>query len=372
MKKIISFLIAVLCLSGCYNYNEMNDLSIISALGIDYEDNLYKLSAQVVEFKNEKETFVTFTSEGNTIYEALRNLSKSSSKKMYISHLEVLLLSEKVYKEKNDEIIDFFANYPESSLNYYVTVTDGSPIDFINTSTPLTTLSSGSIIEMLKLNNKYESFANLITFDEYINDYISQGKSLIVPRIHIKSYSPSETDEKQRIIEIKDLIAVNKNKEITYLNESESIGYSILSNNCEKYILTLPCSGGKFTIELKSSNTKINIKENNMIMIEINAFGTVGSYDCNITDEKEIKKMVVEKTEKEIENYTNKALELSLSKKTDFIGIGNIFYAYNYKYFINIIDEWENKYLEKIKYNIKSNVSVNKLGNLKSTIKGSD
>jgi len=372
MKKIILLLLMMFCLSGCYNYSEMNELAIISALGIDYENESFKTYAQVVEFKDGKESFVSYTSEGKTIYEALRNLSKYSSKRMYISHLEILILSETIYKDYNYDVIDFFSNYPESGLNYFVVVSQESPEDFIKTSTPLNTLSSESIVEMIKLNNKYESFANVITFDEYIDDYISKGKSLIVPRIHITDNKPSEENKEDKIIEIKDLIIVNDKKEVNYLNENESIGYSLLSNKGKRFILTIPCPNGDYTIELKSFKTNIEPKNNNTFNIEVSSFGTALSFTCDLTNEKKIEEFIVDSTQDEIKNIILETLKLSQSTKTDFIGLGDILYAKKYKYFNKIQEDWEEKYLEKIKFNVTTNVSINKLGNLKSTLKGSD
>lgn len=46
MKKIIILIITIFLLSGC-SYRELNDLAIISAIGIDYDNNEFKLTAQV-------------------------------------------------------------------------------------------------------------------------------------------------------------------------------------------------------------------------------------------------------------------------------------------------------------------------------------
>ena len=41
MKKIILIIFIVL-LTGCYDYRELNDIAIISGVGISKEDNEYK------------------------------------------------------------------------------------------------------------------------------------------------------------------------------------------------------------------------------------------------------------------------------------------------------------------------------------------
>ena len=46
LKKIkLCFLFSVFFLSGCYNYHELSELSITTAIGIDKSENGYKLIA---------------------------------------------------------------------------------------------------------------------------------------------------------------------------------------------------------------------------------------------------------------------------------------------------------------------------------------
>ena len=48
MKKII-LLIAIFLLGGCYDYAEIDDLGIIVGLIIDYKDNKYEITSQILE-----------------------------------------------------------------------------------------------------------------------------------------------------------------------------------------------------------------------------------------------------------------------------------------------------------------------------------
>ena len=76
--KIILILVLTILISGC-SYKELNDLAIASALGIDYENNEYIISAQIMELKKqEKEdtsSALIYLGKGKTISEALRNIS---------------------------------------------------------------------------------------------------------------------------------------------------------------------------------------------------------------------------------------------------------------------------------------------------------
>ena len=70
MKKIILSILPLLLLTGCYNYQELNKIGIISAIEIDKKDDLFKVTAQIVNPKNQNDTssanqpyFITYTNE---------------------------------------------------------------------------------------------------------------------------------------------------------------------------------------------------------------------------------------------------------------------------------------------------------------------
>ena len=77
MKKII-IIVLVLLLTGCTSYTELNDLSIVNTMGIDYSDN-YKVYISVKNSKNKEDIFSSINSNLdkaiNDIYLSLLPLS---------------------------------------------------------------------------------------------------------------------------------------------------------------------------------------------------------------------------------------------------------------------------------------------------------
>ena len=56
MKKAILLLTFIFLLSGCYDYQEVNNLGIISAIGIDYEDDKYIITLEILNDSGDKES----------------------------------------------------------------------------------------------------------------------------------------------------------------------------------------------------------------------------------------------------------------------------------------------------------------------------
>ena len=95
--KIILILVITILISGC-SYKELNDLAIASALGIDYQNNEYIISAQIMELKKqEKEdtsSALIYLGKGKTISEALRNISLKYPNYLYLGHLELIIIGK--------------------------------------------------------------------------------------------------------------------------------------------------------------------------------------------------------------------------------------------------------------------------------------
>ena len=96
MKKILISLIPLIFLTGCYNYRELNELAIVSAIEIDKIDDEFHVTTQIVNATNQNKAastnqtaFIIYESTGKTLQEAFRNVIKQSSRKIYGMHLQL-------------------------------------------------------------------------------------------------------------------------------------------------------------------------------------------------------------------------------------------------------------------------------------------
>ncbi len=92
--KLFIILITFIFLTGCWNYHELNDVAIVGAMGIDYENDEYIVSVGTINSKtvasnggsgsvpNESPTIV-YESKGKTINEAIKNIILVSPLKLY-------------------------------------------------------------------------------------------------------------------------------------------------------------------------------------------------------------------------------------------------------------------------------------------------
>ena len=188
IKKLI-LIISILLLTGCYDYKELNQISIIGATSIDKKDNQYYVKIQVINPQNIKEStstndtsFVIYEGVSNTLQEAYRKITNSSPRLTYSDHMQILFLSESIIKEDFSEALDFYMRNPSVRSDFYVLV-EKSTNDIIELITPINQLSSTSIKNALENNSNNYGTTSLIDFNELSKMYLNPNKEIILPAI---------------------------------------------------------------------------------------------------------------------------------------------------------------------------------------------
>ena len=279
MKKILLLISIIFLLAGCYDYTEIDDTSIITGIILDYIDNNYELITEV--FENEKESKVKiFKTTCKSIDLCLQNISKESNKELFISHLKVLILTDRTIK-KDIKFYDFFLRNSKSKMNFYVYYVSDQYKDKIFNDKENSSLY---LKDMTDFNIKNSSTSIKLSFTDMIQKKLEKGIINIYPSITIK-------DNKLRL----NSLIYNDKKE---LNNNESIIFNILSNNTIRTYITIPCDNNFFSLNLSNIKTKYNY--NNNIEITIKSNSKLSNYNCNYDLNK---KSTINKLESLANNY---------------------------------------------------------------------
>lgn len=355
MKKIIIILI-ILLLTGCYDYVEIDDLVIISGMLIDYQDNKYKITSQVIE--NESETKIkVFTTVADTIEECISEISKLSNKDIFISHLKVLIITEDLIKS-NKDFYDFFLRDPKSKMNFYIYYVDNKYKDEILNIYKDDNGSSLYLKDLMVFNNKIFSSSTPVSFLDLTQRKMEYGIDSIYPNISIKE------NNNEKILYLENLVTFNNKNEKIILNDKNGIYYNMLINNIKKTIINIPCNNGNFSININNQKTKFKWK-NNTFNINIILTGKINSYNCkyDLNKSDSIKKLT-NLTNNEVKQNVNKLINISKENKTDFIGIGNYIYKHDKDYFDFKNRNW-NDNLKNIKIKINVDSTITSIGELR-------
>ncbi len=356
MKKIIIMLISIFLLSGCADYVEINDLAIISGIAIDYENDLYKLTAQLIE--NDKESkVVVLTTASSSIDEAMSEISKLSNKELFISHLKVLILSDRLIKE-NKDFYDYFLRSSKSKMNFYTYIASKDEISSIFKIYSDKNSSSIYLDKMMDFNQNIFSSSTPLKFIDMIYNKYEYGINNVYPTITIKKNNDEET------LYLGNLVSFNSKLNKLTLSEKESIFYNIITNNSKKTTLDIPCDNKIFTIEVQDIKTKFNWNKN-IFTIDTKSLGKLKEYNCdyNLNSKEATNKLNI-LTNDYIKSNINNLINKMKENKNDFIGIGNYIYKKDKNYFDFENNNWDDN-LKNIKIKVKTNTKINSSGEIR-------
>ena len=380
MKRIKFLILLLPLLSGCYNYRELNELGITTAVSIDYKDNNFYVIAEVINPIKQQDAsssnnspFVNYNSSSSSLQDAFRKVVLESPRQLYAAQLEIIVLSEEVVNNHLEEVLEYFARDPESrtEIKIIVAKTEDST-KAITLQTLLTSLSSSNIINSLDLQSKVLGMSYPVTLNELLNMYIDPYLEVVLPSMTL--YGNYEIgDEKENIttsspkaiVKIDGSTITKDNKILGYLDLEESKILNLINGKLKETIIKMNYYDGYIIFEpnrIKVSR-ELDIK-NNIIKINISGYSKTKEIQSNIDlkDPKEVEKL-------------NKALNMELEKKitdtfnsirekygTDVFGF-QLYYRTNYKYFKENCTNWYENIYPKIKLEVKANVRLYEKGN---------
>jgi len=383
MKKIIILILPLLLLTGCYNYRELNELAIATAVEVDKINDEFHLLVQVANPKNQNDAssanqpqFVTYEAKGKTVQEAFRNIVQESSRKIYGMHVQLLIITENIAKEDMQSMLDFFFRNVEIRKEFYVIVDTSQNNDkLLKVLTPVTNLSSQSIMDTLETNNKFLGISNLVTFNDLMDIYLDDNKELVLPTIYMEgNYEKGkneeilkETDTETKIF-LGNMAIFKDEKLLGYLTKEESITVNLIKNEINDALITQECEKNKYTtseITLDKTDIKIDLKKLK-VTINIKGSGTLAEYGC---DEDLTKEKIIKKINKELNEYIEKTIKQSINSinttyNSDIYNFKDMIYKQDQKFYNKVKDNYYEEVFNKLTYEIKSEIELQGKGNI--------
>ena len=224
MKKVILLLILVFICTGCYNYKELNDLGIVSAMGISKDGEVYNLDIQLLNVLDSeksglnKSPITVISGQGKTIFEAIRSMNKKTSKVFFLADVDYVFLDKSVLNDSIDEIMDFLVRDTKLSLNFLIiTSTQNSSLDILSSISHFDTNSANNLYNAIINSEKRYGGINSLHVRELVSNYYSKGKDTIFPNVYIKDTNNSsendslEDSKSESYVEVKNMVFFKDN-----------------------------------------------------------------------------------------------------------------------------------------------------------------
>lgn len=385
MKKGLLLLITVLftlLLTGCWNRRELNELALVVAMSIDKSNNGYEITAQVVEPSevasnkggSGRTPVTTYTEKGDYIFEAIRRMTTISPRKLYFSHLQMLVLGEEIAREGIAKSLELFTRDPEFRKDFYIAVSkDVQAKDILQNLTSVEKIPANKLHSSLETSEKAWAPTVAIQMDELIADLTNDGKNAILTGISVSGNKEKAATmgnvtriEPYARLKYKNVAVFEKDKLIGWLNEKESKGYNYITDNIVNTVGDVPCPGNEsIVVEIIRAKSKVTGKVvNGRPEIEIKIFGeaNVGEVACQIDL---TKPESIEKLEKSIDKVNQDILEASINRakelEVDIFGFGDVIHRADPKAWKTLKKNWNQRFVD-IKVTTHSTFKLRRTG----------
>lgn len=292
--RIISLILITIFLftqTGCWNSREINELAFVLSIALDKADDGFKVTAQIAKPETYSKTpagvggttekekpFWVISGNGKTIFEAVRNMASISSRRIFWSHIKVIIIGEELARSNVLEILDFFSRNPELRLRTWVAVTQGEAgktLEII----PIMEKDPSQNIEKIIDKTNLAGFAYSIMLKNFLEEYLDPYMDPVASKIVVTTLDSRPT------IKLQGASVFGGSNMVGWLNEDETRGLLWIKNkiNGSVRVVNCPYDGLPISLEIKRGKTKIKSYLNNGIpgfTINVSASGKLIEKAC--------------------------------------------------------------------------------------------
>ncbi|WP_160724741.1 Ger(x)C family spore germination protein [Bacillus sp. USDA818B3_A] len=379
MKEIRLVLIWILTffLTGCWNRIEINDIAIVTAIGLDLvEDDMILLSLQVAipsklgatsgsGGESEKGSLI-ISDTGVTISEAFRNIQGKLPRRIFFSQSRVLLIGEDLAKKGVTPIVNFHTRYSKTRINSFIMFTKGEASTVINSLPKFENVSADEIKELGKLNIGLKVYIM-----DFFNMILTDGLEPYAPLFTLEELEVNTKHKSDRVQSINGTAVFKGDKLIGWMNKIETRGLLWLRNEIESGIVTVKIpeeqGGGNISMEIAKSNTKVEPKlVNGHLKININVTPNLNLIEndshLDLFNSKVLEDLQT-KVNKRIEGRLQATVDTAQKKyQSDILGFGYAVYQKYPKEWATIYKKnWDQEF-PQLDVKIHSKASIRRIG----------
>lgn len=369
----------MLFLTGCWNYREVDNLLIVAGIAIDKDKatNKYMLTSEVVKMGTGKEGEIKsekLESEGDSIFDAIRNTIKTSGQKLYWSHAHIVIISQDVAKEGITPVLDMLDRQPEPRLNLDILVSKAETAKEILTKKTvageITSFSIDKIIEASVATAKVPPSK----LYKAIDDLSSEGVEMSFPTVSVIKNMDKE------LLDVSGTALFNKDKLVGFLSDVETKPFLYAKDELKGGLIcfnvTTDVGDTVVTLEITESKSKIKpayVNGKIVMNIEVNTKASIVEMDSSedLLDDKgleTIKYFAQKNIEGDIQDVIKKVQK---EYDTDVFGFGKLVMKSMPSKWREVKDDWNN-YFKDLDVNVKSEVNILRSSDIKTPIKVGD
>lgn len=375
MLTMVCVLVLTFPLSGCWDRKEVNELALVMAKGIDQiDDHKIRVSVQIAipsqvggsqsgSGKGESgKSFFVVSATGRTVREADEHIQRKLPRRLYLPHLRVILIGDRMARSGLEQVLDHFGRNPPNRLRSAILVAkDSDALPLLQTTYPLESLSGEAVRKLERqLTGTNTTLMNML------QQASAEGRDSYASAVSLISDDSqgSETSQENKEFAFNSTAIFHNLKLVGYLDAQQTVALQWLNGRLKYTTLTMqvPNTKGNISIDLSHSRRRAQILcQGKNIIAQYELSGAAMLTENNTGLDADNPK-VTQKFQATVNRYVAQTVTQCLSvvnqkMDADSAGIGQMVYRQHPYMWQEIKDKWEDQ-LPKVRIVVKPNVKL--------------
>ncbi|MDF2787390.1 MAG: hypothetical protein K0S80_488 [Neobacillus sp.] len=379
MRMLLIRGITLIFLTGCWNRVEINDIAIVTAIGLDLvEDDQLRLTLQVAvpsklvtggTGESGGKSTIVISETGASVSEAYRNIQGKLSRRIFFSQSRVLLIGEDLAKKGVFHIVDFHTRYAEPRINSFIMFTKGKASKILNSMPKFESVSAEETRELAKMSVGLKIYVR-----DFLNMLLTEGIEPFASQFTLKPLEVSTKNKSGETQAVNGIAVFKGDKLVGWMDEGETRGLLWMRNEIKTGVITIKVpeekGGGNISMEIVKGETNIvPILKQGELKLDVDVVTELSVIEndskLNLFETK-----VIEEIQTYAEVEISKRIEMIVEKaqkeyKSDIFGFGqSVYKKYPKEWNTHYKENWENEFAQT-KVSIHSKAFVRRIGLIK-------
>lgn len=338
IRWIFAILFIALMSCGCSSITEIDQRSIVHAVGIDKSDEGYEVSLQIffpsssggdTPVDVSKSNTKVVSAVGDTIYDGVKGCERLLGGEAFMGHNKFIIFGSSLYDEDMEELLGWFRKENENYLGVTVGYGERTAKEVLD----INLTDGASAVENMELIHSYGVKNGITAKGDLLmlfNDLALTSKSGFLPVFSVKDKEKSansDNGQTEQYLEIKKTAVLKDGKVAGFLTGDEVMGVLWLTGELDRCKVTVEYEGELIDVELlkKSVSRRLYEKSGRLVAdFEI-------SCEARVTEDisSQQKRHICELCQQKILNSCQKAIKKTVDEyATDVLQIEKLIKFY--------------------------------------------
>jgi spore germination protein KC len=381
--RALLLLVVLITLPGCWNRVELNEIAIISATAVDWEDGEWVLTYQIIIPKaisghsggSNGAAINVFSSRAENFRSAISKASQETSRQLYFSHNQIVIVGQDAARKGLGSLLEAYLRNQDSRETVNVFLSKSNARQLLEQLMPLEQNPGEAIHRMIGNEEANNSSFRQMTINDVLMDLLGSAQATGLPVLSLTG-TGGGTERVQKLgqtsspskIRLSELGLIVGDKLVGWVDNRESSGINWLNNTVDRTTVGFACSDRKSAkkdssirvVRAESKRTPGYMDGKWRIDVDIKAEGSLLEYNCKGDISKPDKIEAIERLiEEEIRSTALSGWRAISASKADVVGFGNLIHKKYPKLWKQEVSDWRETFpATTVSVNVSFNLST--------------